>query len=89
MHFVCVVVHKYFSPLSRVRCFVMFESYAIVYICTYDSSNRTKKYLLQTLQRITAAALHKCNYVIIGDTKHSLIPFVCILSDIFTLIPDQ
>ena len=57
-HFVCAIVQKYSSPLSRVRWFIMLESDAIVYICSYyDSSNR--KYLLQILQRITAASLYK------------------------------
>ena len=39
-HFVCAVVHQYFSPPSRVQWFIMSESDAIVYICTYyDSAN--------------------------------------------------
>ena len=60
-HFVCAVVHKYSSPLSRVRWF-MLESNAIVYICTYYVTLTGLKILLQTLQRITAAAWYKFNY---------------------------
>ena len=44
---------------------------------------KLKIFIAATLQRIIAAA---CINLIIGDTKHSLIPFVCILSvvsDIF------
>ena len=33
---------------------------------------------------ITAAALY-IDLIIIGNAKHSLIPFVCVLSDIFLL----
>ena len=48
-----------------------------------DIAATESKYLLQTLQRITAAVLYKFNY---WRYKHSLIPFVCVFSDFFTLI---
>ena len=60
-HFVCAVIHKYSSPLSRVRWF-MSQSDTIVYICTYYDSDTGFKIFLQTLQRITAAALYKFYY---------------------------
>ena len=54
----------------------MLEADAIVYICTYyDSSSRTQNIYCRHCRELL---LPRC-------TKHSLIPFVCVLSDIFYL----
>ena len=62
----------------------MFEYVAIVYISTYyDSANQTQNIYGRHCSELLLA---RCINLIIGDTKHSLIPFVCILSvvsDIF------
>ena len=58
----------------------MFESDAIVYICTYyDSANRTENIYCR---HCSGLLLPLCINVTFGDTKYSLIPFVCVLPDI-------
>ena len=66
--------------LSRVRWF-MSESDTIVYICIYyDIANRIQHIYCTHCSKLL---LLRCINLIIGDTKHSLIPSVCVLSDIF------
>ena len=74
--------------LSTITCAmaynVYYATYAIVYICTYyDSANRTQNIYCRHCSELL---LPRCINVTIRDTKHSLIPLVCVLSDIFTLI---
>ena len=74
--------------LSTITCAmvsIMFESDAIVYICTYyDSANQTRNNIFMA-DIAAKVPLPRCINVIIGTlhTQHSLIPFVCVFSDMF------
>ena len=56
---------------------------SVVVSCTYDSANRIQNIYCRHCSELL---LPRYIRVTIRDTKHSLIPFVCVLSDIFTLI---
>ena len=63
------------------RWFTIFESDAIVYICTYyHSTNRTQNIYYRHCSELL---LPRCINLLIGGAKHSLIPVVCVLSDIY------
>ena len=60
----------------------MFESDAIIYICTYyDNANPTQNIYCGHCNEFELL-LPRCMYKF-GDTRHSLIHVVCVLSDIF------
>ena len=66
---------------TMVRWFTIFESDAIVYICTYyHSTNRTQNIYYRHCSELL---LPRCINLLIGGAKHSLIPVVCVLSDIY------